>query len=47
MLHLKPLEKQEQAKPKTSKRRQVIKIRAKKHRKKQQNKTRLTSFWQI
>jgi hypothetical protein len=29
MLHLKILEKQEQAKPKTSRRREIIKIRAK------------------
>jgi hypothetical protein len=29
MLHLKLLEKQEQAKPKTSRRREIIKIRAK------------------
>jgi hypothetical protein len=28
MLHLKPLEKQEQANPKTSRRREIIKIRA-------------------
>jgi hypothetical protein len=29
MLHLKPLEKQEQAKPKTSRRKEILKIRAK------------------
>jgi hypothetical protein len=29
MLHLKPLEKQEQAKPKTSRRREIIKVRDK------------------
>jgi hypothetical protein len=45
ILHLKLLEKQEQAKPKTSRRREIIKIRAKineietkKHTKNQQNK---------